>query len=66
MSKQWAIRWTADDIAGEIPERATITLRLQNSRIDIKLRDGVVLVYGDDGLLIKPKATNAFSIMSES
>ena len=50
---------------GEIPERATVMFELGNRSIDIRLREGELVITSSDTLLIKPRASNGIRITVE-
>jgi hypothetical protein len=45
-----------------IPERAEVRMKVEGGEIDFRLRDGAVYVHGSETTLIRPSASNAFTI----
>ena len=51
--------------SGEIPERAYIFFKLGDKKIDVRLRNGELIITSSDRLLIKPCASNGIRICVE-
>ena len=61
------ITWTLsiERESSEIPERATITVKIPGGEIDIRLRDGGLHLTGCQTLVIEPRASNAIRVRLE-
>ena len=46
-----------------IPDRALVTFQIGDSEIDVRLRDGKLIITGNDSLIITPRAANQIFIV---